>query len=657
MTTSLRAALSVVMLAGFYVVALALVVGLGALTVLSFEVGPSALGGKLGIFTLVVAGALVVAVWKVARTRPEPEPGLVVEPKDAPELWATVRELAGEAQTRVPDEIRLVGDVNAAVSEDARLLGLVGGHRRLYLGVPLLLALDVSQLRSVLAHELGHYSHSHTRLGAVTYRGRAVILATVAQLSGNVVGWLLKGYAHLYLLVSAAVSRQQELEADLLSVRVAGRDVAQSTLRELPVTDAAWDFYTGAYLSAGWESGYAPTAPGFFDGFARLLAARGDELARLRDDAPPAEGSRWDSHPPIAARIAAMQAQPDTERMRDTRPATALLPDFAHVAAATAEEVVAFADRVRLDWDELTAASVATEVQRAADSVFRAAARLSGRPSGTLATVLDLVAAGRADELAHALGAEGGHGGVPQDPRGGHGVDVDGTPEGRGAVAAVDPAGDPSAETPPHPAVPVVEAVLTASAVQAGVGRWQHSWSGPATLVGPDGTPLALEALATDVVRTRAGAEVRDRIGALGIDAERAGQVEATATAHGATVLGGLANLDVNGGQHDVVVLDNGLLLVPCPKKTEGGKSRMLALLDSAPVVELARRFQFMPFEEVRTAAVLRTTPVRVTFTLHDGSTVALKEKWSGERLASDSADVLAAAARHLARDDAPVAP
>lgn len=651
MTTSLRAALSVAMLAGFYVVALALVVGLGALTVLSFEAGPSALGGKLGIFTLVVAGALVVAVWKVARTRPEPEPGLVVGPQDAPELWATVRELAGEAQTRVPDEIRLVGDVNAAVSEDARLLGLVGGHRRLYLGVPLLLALDVAQLRSVLAHELGHYSHSHTRLGAVTYRGRAVILATVAQLSGNVVGWLLKGYARLYLLVSAAVSRQQELEADLLSVRVAGREVAQSTLRELPVTDAAWDFYTGAYLSAGWESGYAPTAPGFFDGFARLLAARGDELARLRDDAPPADGSRWDSHPPIAARIAAMEAQPDTARVRDTRPATALLPDFPHVAAATAEEVVAFADRVRLDWDELTAASVATEVQRAADSVFRAAARLTGHPSGTLATVLDLVAAGRADELAHALGADG------DDAHDGHDVDADSTPEAHAAAAGGDHAGDLSAVTHPHPAVAVVEAVLTASAVQAGVGRWQHSWSGPATLVGPDGAPLALDALAADVVRTRAGAEVRDRVAALGIDAERAGQVEATATAHGATVLGGLANLDVNGGQHDVVVLDNGLLLVPCPKKTEGGKNRMLTLLDSAPVVELARRHQFMPFEEVRTAAVLRTTPVRVTFTLHDGSTVALKEKWTGDRLANDSADVLVAAARHLEHAAAPAAP
>jgi len=38
-TTTLRAALSILTLAGFYVVALALLVGLGALSVLAFEGG------------------------------------------------------------------------------------------------------------------------------------------------------------------------------------------------------------------------------------------------------------------------------------------------------------------------------------------------------------------------------------------------------------------------------------------------------------------------------------------------------------------------------------------------------------------------------------------------------------------------------------------
>jgi len=78
-------------------------------------------------------------------------------------LWAEVRAIAAEVRTRVPDEVRLVADVNAAVSEDTRLLGLRGGRRYLYVGLPLLQAMNLAQFRSVLAHELGHYSHQHTR--------------------------------------------------------------------------------------------------------------------------------------------------------------------------------------------------------------------------------------------------------------------------------------------------------------------------------------------------------------------------------------------------------------------------------------------------------------------------------------------------------------
>ena len=155
MTTTLRAALSAVLLAGFYVVALAIIVGMGALSWWAFQSDAEAAAAKLGFFTAAIAVGVVVALWKVARARPEPEVGPTLTPADAPALWEAVRELAAEAGTRAPDDIRLLPDVNAAVSEDTRLLGLVGGTRHLYLGVPLLQTLDVGQLRSVLAHELG----------------------------------------------------------------------------------------------------------------------------------------------------------------------------------------------------------------------------------------------------------------------------------------------------------------------------------------------------------------------------------------------------------------------------------------------------------------------------------------------------------------------
>ncbi|MBO3100946.1 M48 family metallopeptidase [Cellulomonas fengjieae] len=600
MTTTLRAALSAVLLAGFYVVALGLIVGMGALTVWAFQSDAEAAAAKLGFFTAAVAVGLVVALWQVARARPATDRGPVLTPADAPELWETVRELAAAADTRAPDDIRLLPDVNAAVSEDTRLLGLVGGTRHLYLGVPLLQTLDVGQLRSVLAHELGHYSRSHTRLGPLTYRGKQAIIATLQQLSGNIVGWFLRQYARLFFVVSAAVNRRQELEADQLSVRIAGRATAQSALREIPVADAAWSFYLSSYLEDAWESGYAPTAQGFFGGFGHLVAARTTELAQMRDDAPPAEQSRWDSHPSIAARVAAMEAMPDVDVPRDTRPASSLIPGFDAVATDLAAAAVDVDGRTQLDWEELTATSLAASRQRTADVVYRAAARVAGQQRANLGTVLDVVAGGGRGRLEEDLG-----------------------------IVAEEGEGDPLAD--------VMELLVSQAAVQAGVARWQHSWSGPATLAGRDGRPINLTPVVAAALRPDTIESARAHLAELGVDVTSTGQVADTATAHGGEVLGGLASVKVDGTKHDVLVLDLGMILVPTPKRDENGKARMFGLLQSGSVLQLASYHRFLAYEEIATAKITKRTPLHAELTLHDGRTLTLKETWTGESLAKDS--------------------
>ncbi|KQT02027.1 M48 family metallopeptidase [Cellulomonas sp. Leaf395] len=595
MTTTLRAALSAVLLAGFYVVALAIIVGMGALSWWAFQSDAEAAAAKLGFFTAAIAVGVVVALWKVARARPAPDEGPTLTPADAPALWEAVRELAAAAGTRAPDDIRLLPDVNAAVSEDTRLLGLVGGTRHLYLGVPLLQTLDVGQLRSVLAHELGHYSNSHTRLGPLTYRGKQAIVATLEQLSGNVVGWFLRLYARLFFVVSAAVNRRQELEADQLSVRIAGRATAQSALRELPVADAAWSFYLHNYLDDAWESGYAPTAHGFFGGFGQLVTARTTELAQMRDDAPPAEQSRWDSHPSIAARVAAMDRMPDVSVARDTRPAWALIPDFDARAAELAAHVVTVDGRTQLDWEELTATSLVLSRQRTADIVYRSAARVAGQQRANLGTVLDVVAGGRRAELEKDLGTEG----------------------------------DQLAD--------LLELLVSQAAVQAGIARWRHSWSGPAELVGRDEQVLDLAPVATAALQPETVAAARARLAEIGVDVTSTGQVADAATAHGGEVLGGLASVKVDGTKHDVLVLDIGVILVPTPKKDENGKARMISLLQSGSVVQLASYHRFLAYEQIATARIVKRTPLQADLTLHDGRTVSLKETWTGETLDKES--------------------
>ena len=417
-------------------------------------------------------------------------------------------------------------------------------------------------------------------------------------------GW----YGNLYFLVAHAVRRRQELAADAASVGLVGRATAASALRELPVIDAAWEFYLNRYISVGWEAGYAPDD--VFGGFGELLTARRAELAALRAEVPPEERSRWDSHPPIAARIAAIEAMPDTPVAPDDRPAYVLLPGFDLICRETARDTLDYGDREVVSWDDFTTVSILAQDQAVADLLFRAAERVIAGQATTgrvvnLDTVLRLVARGDGPNLALTAFPD-----VPPAER----------PTAFGAA---------------------IEAALRVAAVRSGVARWRHSWSGPAELVDRGGAALDLAPTAreasslVDLDRAWVG------LTRLGIDVDSAQLVERTASARGAGIVGGLSDLKVDGEGHDLLILTVGLILVPNRRVAGKGGDRLLRLVRSAPVTELADQNQFIPYEEIAAARLIRRTPLRVELRLNDGRTVTLHETWGGGRLTADSADLL----------------
>src|ERR1051325_4758900 len=101
-----------------------------------------------------------------------------------------------------------------------------------------------------------------------------------------------------------------------------------------------------------------------------------------------------------------------------------------------------------------------------------------------------------------------------------------------------------------------------------------------------------------------------------------------------------MANVKVDGSHTDVLLLDRGFVFVPGPKSTDNGKDRLRTLLASGPVEELATRYRFVPYEEIQAATVTKRTPVRAEVRMHDGSTISLEERWTGEQL-GESRDAL----------------
>ena len=306
-----RAAMAVALLLGVYVLGLALV---GVLGFAVYEGIVHGFGGIVvgkGLFLIVfLVLALGRAFWAAHRLSVDDASGLLLTPADQPRLWNEVRAIAQTVGTRAPDEIRLAPEVNASVSEESRLLGLVGGRRVMTIGAPLMMGLSGQQLRSVLAHELGHFSHRHTALAPIAYRGQVTLGHIVGQLGHeSVTGRVFKAYGGLYLRLTRSVSRRQELEADGWSHRVAGRTASAEAMREIPALDALWMHFLEEYAFR--VEGVRPDD--LLDGFANLLVSprRQQEMAEIRRALPEEPSSPYDTHPSLASRVAFFESLPD----------------------------------------------------------------------------------------------------------------------------------------------------------------------------------------------------------------------------------------------------------------------------------------------------------------------------------------------------------
>ncbi|UUU31263.1 M48 family metallopeptidase [Streptomyces sp. CA-210063] len=445
MGATLRALRALVLLAGFYLLGVILLAALAGADYLLHLHAPTSLAAKLYVVSVLLAIPLVRGLFMLRTPKGEELPGLPVTEADEPELWRTVRELADEVGTRAPSRIVLTADVNAAVSEDARLLGLLAGPRRLYLGVPLLQGLTEAQLRAVLAHELGHYSNADTRLAAITVRGRAQVLRTIrhfeeradrtagrerarqekknakaaakgketkeidtghAGITYRVMAKIYIGYAKLYIRATLSGSRRQEYAADAAAARIAGREATSSALREIPALDAAFGFYMNSYATLGAEARLLPPRGEFFGGYGRMLSARQLELIGLRTELPTVPSSPYDSHPPIADRVRRIEELPADGRADEAKGAAiGLLADPDRTLEAL-EDAVLNEDVLRFrrtgDWQELLDGAMAANFAGLDTALHRALAMYT-KDHPSLPALLKVIDDGQLWQLARRL--------------------------------------------------------------------------------------------------------------------------------------------------------------------------------------------------------------------------------------------------------------
>jgi len=357
----LRALLSLVMLAGFYAVALVQLAATMAFNYWLSLMLPGPIGLILTLPLYIVGiGSVAGALWVALRSRFEPPGGIVVGTGLADPLWTMVAELAEAARTRMPDEIRIVTGVEASVAERVRFLGLLPGTRYLFLGLPLLLCLPERQIRAVIAHELGHYSRAHTRMAPVAYRGRRAIAGTVGRIHRiNPAGWAFRLYHRLYLLVDRSVSRLQELQADADAVRAAGKAAAIGSLLEVRALAAAFHHFVDTHIVPRADLGYLPD--NLYAGFTAYLEAHQAELADLRAKALEDKGKLWDTHPPLRERVFLIERMPEPS-VPEGAPKE-LVKDAEELGRVLTPHAVPHTNCEALPWDEFVSAAATAQVR------------------------------------------------------------------------------------------------------------------------------------------------------------------------------------------------------------------------------------------------------------------------------------------------------
>jgi Zn-dependent protease with chaperone function len=199
-----------------------------------------------------------------------------ITPEQQPELFRFLHRLADKAGAPRPHKVFVSPRVNAAVFYDLSILNLfLPSKKNLEIGLGLVNSLTLGEFRAVLAHEFGHFAQRAMAVGRWVYVAQQIaahliarrdklddFLAGLSRFDVRIawVGWILRlivwsirslvdSVFQLVLLMQRALSREMELNADLVAVSLTGSDALIHALYKLEAADDAWGRAVGFVMS------------------------------------------------------------------------------------------------------------------------------------------------------------------------------------------------------------------------------------------------------------------------------------------------------------------------------------------------------------------------------------------------------------------------
>jgi Zn-dependent protease with chaperone function len=273
-------------------------------------------------FWLLAAVAVAFLAWML---RPSWRfEGRELKREEAPQLQAEIDRL--KEKLRVPGRMRVFVDAsfNASAAETRGLFGVFGTQCALTLGVPLLLALSREQVLAVIAHEFGHFSRRHGRLGQWLYRARVGWLHYAQSVTDSdsafdrAAAWYARKFVPFFSSRSFVHSRQCEYEADADAASAVGSGAFAAALSRTAVIARLWTERMPQQIAV-WQRESEQAPADFYERFARAVRDCPPGEARAWLDEALRQASGWrDTHPSLSERLGALKEQPRLEDAADS---------------------------------------------------------------------------------------------------------------------------------------------------------------------------------------------------------------------------------------------------------------------------------------------------------------------------------------------------
>ncbi len=323
----LRGIAAVALTLGFY--ASAIGIALGLLYIPYAEVVyANTLHIRLALLCLAGAGLILWAIFPRGERFVSPGPRL--EASAAPRLFDLIRSVATQTGQREPAEVYLLGEMNAFVTEVGGFLDW-GKRRVMGLGLPLLQVLDQDELKSVIAHEFGHYHGGDTAIGPWVHKTRAAIGRTIISLAkaNNLLAYMIslpfQAYGQLFMYITQAISRYQEFVADRLAAQVAGPGKTIQALRTIHGAAPAFRAYINQEYEPALKNGLRPPLGAGFSTFLSAEVIQEQVNRIIVQQETEGASDKFDSHPSLRERVEMLERLPGMHTAPPGAPAAELL--------------------------------------------------------------------------------------------------------------------------------------------------------------------------------------------------------------------------------------------------------------------------------------------------------------------------------------------